>query len=212
MYLSLLKLNPSNGKTRELMINPYTLHQAVYRAFPDKKVGAPGRVLYRVDKNKRNGAVSLLVQSEKRPDWTKAEYLYTCLDEKAVYKPFAPAVIDGQDLYFRLRANPSVKKQGEGKKNGYRLGLLREEDQLDWMQKKAKESGFSLVSCRAIPEGILHDETGSLDKGKLRHYAVRFEGLLKVLDAALFTDKLKNGIGPAKGFGFGLLSIASVRG
>jgi len=212
MYLSLLKLNPSLRKTRELLVNPYTLHQAVYHAFPDKSDGGPGRVLYRIDQNQHSGSVSLLVQSEETPDWTKANYLGECLLEKAKFKPFAPRIMDGQHLYFRLRANPSVKKQVEGKKNGYRMGLLREVDQLKWLHKKAEESGFTVVTCQAMPEGIIHDERGQEDRGKLRHYAVRFEGLLKVVNLDIFTATLNNGIGSAKGFGFGLVSIAPVRG
>jgi CRISPR system Cascade subunit CasE len=212
MYLSLLKLNPSFRKTRELLINPYILHQAVYRAFPDKEDGGPGRVLYRIDQNQRSGGISLLVQSKKEMDWEKAHYLDECLSEKVEYKPWAPAITDGQRLYFRLRANPSIKKQVEGKKNGYRLGLLREEDQLRWLRKKAAENGFTVETCRVIPEGIIYDEKGQADKSKLRHYAVRFEGVLRVTDTDVFNNTLTSGIGPAKGFGFGLLSIAPVRG
>jgi CRISPR system Cascade subunit CasE len=212
MYLSLLKLNPSLRKTREMLINPYTLHQAVYRAFPDKSDGGPGRVLYRIDQNQRSGSVSLLVQSEETPDWTKANYLGECLLEKAEFKPLVPCIMGGQRLYFRLRANPSVKKRAEGKKNGYRMGLLREVDQFKWLHKKAEESGFTVVTCQAMPEGIIHDERGQEDRGKLRHYAIRFEGMLKVVNPDIFTATLNNGIGSAKGFGFGLLSIAPVKG
>lgn len=226
MYLSLLKLNPSLRKTREMLINPYTLHQAIYRAFPDKTDGGPGRILYRVDQNQRSGTVSLLVQSEKTPDWMKVDYLGECLGEKAEFKPYAPRIMSGQRLYFRLRANPSVKKQAEDKKNGYRLGLLREEDQLKWLHKKAEENGFDLLTCQAMSEGIIHDERGKKTEASpsagvpediqipisLRHYAVRFEGMLKVVDPDIFTVALSNGIGSAKGFGFGLLSITPVRG
>ncbi len=211
MYLSRLKLNPSVRKTREMLINPYTLHQAVYRAFPDKADGGPGRVIYRIDETQRSGAVSLLVQSEKEPDWYRADYLGECLLEKAECKPVSPTVVKGQRLYFRLRANPSVKKQAEGKKNGYRMGLLREEDQLRWLHRKAEQSGFTLVTCQAVPEGIICDERGQADGGKLRHYAVLFEGVLKVVNPDIFTITLRNGIGSAKGFGFGLLSVAPVR-
>lgn len=212
MYLSLLKLNPSLRKTRELLVNPYTLHQAVYRAFPDKTDGGPRRVLYRIDQNQRSAIISLLVQSEKAPDWNKADYLIECLLQKPESKPFTPHIVNSQSLYFRLRANPSVKKQADGKANGYRVGLLREEDQLKWLHKKAEESGFTIVACRTTPEGIIHDERGQADKEKLRHYAVRFDGELKVNNPEIFTTSLHNGIGPAKGFGFGLLSIAPVKG
>ncbi len=212
MYLSLLKLNIALRKTREMLMNPYTLHQAVYRAFPDESNGGLGRVLYRVDQSRCSEAVSLLVQSEKPPDWTKADFLRECLLEKEMCKQLDLNVKNGQYLHFLLRANPCVKKQAEGKRNGYRMGLLREEDQVKWFHKKADESGFTVVNCEAIPEGIIHDERGHADQGKLRHYAVRFKGTLKVVNPETFTATLNSGIGPAKGFGFGLLSIAPVRG
>ena len=46
---------------------------------------------------------------------------------------------------------------------------------------------------------------------KLRHFAVCFEGVLKVTDEDLFTETVENGIGSAKGFGFGLLSLAPIK-
>ena len=43
---------------------------------------------------------------------------------------------------------------------------------------------------------------------KMAHLAVRFEGVLQVVDPVAFQQTLRRGIGSAKGFGFGLLSIA----
>jgi len=209
MYLSHLKLETRLRTTRELRLNPYLLHQAVYRAFPDAEAGGSGRILYRLDID-RQGTASLLVQSEKEPDWNKAKLLQDCLLEPVAYKPVAFSFKEGQTLYFRLRANPSVKKQKEDKRNGYRLGLLREEDQIKWLRHKAESGGFALVTCRVIPEGIVHDEKGK-NGDKLKHYAVCFEGVLKVLSPQLFGKTIKSGIGPAKGFGFGLLSLAPLR-
>jgi len=168
-------------------------------------------VLYRLDLEPRSNTVSLLVQSEKEPEWNRVDYLTECIIQKPEYKQLTPHINSGQQLHFRLRANPSVKRHTDGKANGCRVGLLREEDQLKWLYKKAEESGFTVVDCRAIPEGIIQDERGQTEKGKIRHYAVRFEGVLKVLNPDNFTDVLNNGIGPAKGFGFGLLSVAPVR-
>ncbi len=210
MYLSRLKLNPAGRSTRELLINPYRLHQAVYRAFPGVDDGGPGRVLYRTDENKRNNAIHLIVQSEKEPDWPKADFITDCLLEPAEYRAYTPHFQAMQTLYFRMRANPSVKKQAEGKENGYRLGLLREEDQLKWLQRKAETGGFDLLDYRAIPEGVVQVDTGK-HIGKLGHYAVRFEGKLRIVTPELFATTVKEGIGSAKGFGFGLLSLAPVK-
>ncbi|MDP2945937.1 MAG: type I-E CRISPR-associated protein Cas6/Cse3/CasE [bacterium] len=211
MYLSRLKLNPARRSIRELLINPYRLHQAVYRAFPDDNDGGPGRILYRVDENKRLGTISLLVQSENKPDWSKADFIVDCLLEPAERKIYSPALQTGQTLRFRVRANPTIKKQLDGKENGYRLGLLREEDQLKWLNRKAVESGFSVMSCRTSPEGMTYDDRSFKEQDKMRHFAVRFEGVLKITNKELFTKTIENGIGSAKGFGFGLLSLARIK-
>lgn len=209
MYLSSLTLDPLRRSTHELRLNPYLLHQAVFRAFPDNIDGGPGRVLYRLDID-RQGNTSLLVQSEKEPDWDKAVMLKQSLLEPEAYREFSPKFQPGKALYFRLRANPTVKKKSEDKKNGYRLGLFGEEEQLTWFRNKAEEGGFSLVNCRVTPEGITNDGKRSVDK-KMSHYAVRFEGVLAVNNPEAFLNTLEGGIGPAKGFGFGLLSVAPLR-
>lgn len=213
MYLSRLKLNPARRAARELLINPYRLHQTVYRAFPDANDGGPGRILYRIDENKRLGTIALLVQSEKTPDWSKADFITDCLLEPAESKIYSPAekLQTGQALHFRVRANPTIKKKLDGKENGYRLGLLREEDQLNWLNRKAGESGFSVTSCQSSPEGMTYDDRSSKEQDKMRHYAVRFEGVLTITDKELFTKTLQTGLGPAKAFGFGLLSLAPIK-
>lgn len=187
------------------------MHQAVYRAFPEDNDGGPGRILYRVDENKRLGTISLLVQSEKDPDWSKADFITDCLLEPVERKIYSPALQTGQTLRFRVRANPIIKKHLDGKENGYRLGLLREEDQLKWLNRKAVGSGFSVMSCRTSPEGMAYDDRSFKEQDKLRHFAVRFEGVLKITNKELFTKTIENGIGSAKGFGFGLLSLAQIK-
>ncbi|MDD5190307.1 MAG: type I-E CRISPR-associated protein Cas6/Cse3/CasE [Dehalococcoidales bacterium] len=211
MYLSRLKLNSAQRGTREFLINPYRLHQAVYRAFPDNSDGGPGRILYRVDKNKRLGIISLLVQSDKKPVWSKVDFIVDCLLEPAECKVYSPVIQTGQILLFRVRANPTIKKKLDGKENGYRLGLLREEDQLKWLNRKAEESGFAVMTCRAVSEGMSDDDKRNDELDKMRHFAVRFEGMLKITDQEIFTNTIENGIGSAKGFGFGLLSLARIK-
>jgi len=54
------------------------------------------------------------------------------------------------------------------------------------------------------------NKTRDPTKGQ-RLRSVRYDGLLEVLDEERFRESLLSGIGPAKAFGFGLLSIAPVR-
>ena len=106
MYLSLLKLNPRSRKAMTETSRPYELHRSLMKAFPDKGSGGPGRVLFRLDINHRKEDISVLVQSEKKPDWIALDGQGSFLLEPPQWKIYDPIVAVEQVLYFRLRANP----------------------------------------------------------------------------------------------------------
>ena len=104
-----------------------------------------------------------------------------------------------------MRANLSFKRDGQP------LAWLREEDQCAWLDRKAEDSGFRVLSLLVIPEGMVTPEKHSAEAShRMSVYSVRFDGLLMVTDSERFRDALAAGIGPAKAFGFGLLSVAPV--
>ena len=204
MYLSLLRLNPRSRKAMAEATRPYELHRSLMKAFPHEKDGGPGRVLFRLDIDNDKGAMSVLVQSETKPDWAPLNSARDFFSDQPQHKTFAPTFAQGQLLYFRLRANPSVKRRGK------RLGIVKEEAQAAWLTRKASQGGFELVSLTVIPEGIAHDKM--TDHVRSQHnlslLSVRFEGLLRVTDPNTFLHTLERGIGSGKGVGFGLLSVA----
>lgn len=213
MYLSKLTFNNHLVGARRLIASPYQLHKAIMRAFPDADDGGPGRVLFRVDHSGNSDEAYLLVQSEKKPDWQKAEQLLDCLTLPPESKHLDLKFNKGQVLYFRLQANPTVKRKMADNKVSKRLGLLREEDQLTWLKRKAERGGFSMLSCVTTAKEMLEEtKAGNGTKHKLSMLSVHFEGVLKVEDNKAFLETVRSGIGSAKGLGFGLLSLAPIRG
>jgi CRISPR system Cascade subunit CasE len=209
IYLTRLVLNPRCRQVREDLADPYELHRTLLRAFPDAEEGGPGRILYRVEPPPRNEpCFVVLVQSEVAPDWSRLErssnYL---LESPPPPKPFNPALAPGQRLCFRLRANPTVKRDGK------RRPLLDEAQQRAWLSRKGSESGFRVERVEVSPEGASsgHKPAGGATM-TITHHAVRFDGLLAVADPERLGNTLKAGIGSAKGFGFGLLSLARPEG
>jgi CRISPR system Cascade subunit CasE len=228
MFLSKLVLNIRDRQARCDLASPYELHRTLWRAFPPTN---PGRIMFRVDPDRAGAHSIVLVQSDLRPEWhrlaqLRSHYFLTPPPEpKDLHLSLAP----GQRLRFRLRANPTKKvgttcKQDRlaGKKgNGQRIALLREEEQVAWLLHKATEGGFripgqwndSADACKlpnfrvqAIPEGWVRCGKDGHTDG--RFFAVRFEGILQVTHPAQLEQTVANGIGSAKGFGFGLLSLA----
>jgi CRISPR system Cascade subunit CasE len=80
------------------------------------------------------------------------------------------------------------------------------------MARKARQGGVRLLSLRVRNEP---DADGRLRRGGEAHplklFAVRFDGLLEVVDPAAVREAVRRGIGSGKGLGFGLLSLAPPR-
>jgi CRISPR system Cascade subunit CasE len=199
MYFSCLDLDPrpySRG-VQQWLSNPYRIHQRLSLAFDEK----PGRILFRLE---RPNTPRLLVLSPCAPDWARAfsDFAIVLAGEPR-FKPFEPVLSRGQKLRFLLRANPTVKREGR------RHGLFREEDQLKWFARKGNTGGFAPLSVRTHGGQTQIAFKGPQSKlGPQRHFAVDFEGILRVENTGDFTHALTHGVGSAKAYGFGLMTIA----
>jgi CRISPR system Cascade subunit CasE len=214
MYLSRLILNPRSRRVQREVARPYQMHRSIMHAFPDGLAPQEERVLFRLDANPRTGALTLLVQSLGLPDWSwLAEpgvrgYLLPVDEPNPAVKSFDLDLAPGQVLAFRLRANPTVKRKfSDGAHK--RVGLYREEEQHEWLKRKAENGGFRLLSVRVGGQDIVGGQirrNGATHK--LRLLSVQFDGLLQVTDPEQLHEAVRRGIGSGKGLGFGLLSLA----
>lgn len=236
MFLSMLILNPRSRAVRNDLSDCRGLHRTILSAFPqaDKENGGARSefgVLFRADAEPRSGKITLLVQSQTEPGWSRLpkDYLLDSFDEldnpavKQVDESY-DALGEGVRLRFRLRANPTRRlplliENRVGKERGKRVEIFGEEDQLDWLRRKGEQHGFRLLAARvspnvlnarANPEGKV---IGWRDRSEppMKFGSVLFEGELEITNAGDFRDALRNGIGSGKAYGFGLLSVAPAR-
>ncbi|MCC7119619.1 MAG: type I-E CRISPR-associated protein Cas6/Cse3/CasE [Anaerolineales bacterium] len=222
MYLSRLILNPRSRQARNELADPYEMHRTVCKALPNANYQAneSAGILFRVDLHPRTRIPTLLVQSRQKPDWTflsaeRKDYLLSeselPLDvENPAVKEMLLNLQEGQTLAFRLRANPTVKKDREGKKQGRRMGLIHEADQQKWITRKLEAAGATLINVNIVNEQFTR---GKLFKEKekasrLSFLSVQFDGILQIRDSAKLLESVSTGFGSAKGLGFGLLSLA----
>lgn len=84
----------------------------------------------------------------------------------------------------------------------------------EWLRGAGAKGGFdprddeeSPLLVEPVHAVVRHPSTGR----RTRYNAGCFDGILTCTDATALGDALRNGIGPAKAFGFGLLSIAPVQ-
>ena len=222
MYLSRLLLNPRSREARRDLAGRYDLHRTLTRVFPGARAGRDGPnddraldhgLLFRAEPEAPGGPV-VLAQSLDKPDWDALPAGYARRVDGP--KPFCPALERGQRLRFRLEANPTVKKKRDGKKNGARVPLVHDRvpeshpevtaGYLDWLERKARDAGFTVEHVVDAP----FQTSGGRAKRDLTLFGVRFDGVLAVTDPDVLVVAVRSGVGPAKGLGFGLLSLAPV--
>lgn len=231
--------NPDRPRPGRLWLrNLYRVHQRLCMAFPsavrvanddlflqpfapadfgEGHVHVPradsGGFLYRVDPRPPGRAV-ILVQSAIEPNW---EYAFQNADHLLAAPPrvrdWNPQVEAGRRFCFRLRAN-AVRRiaSREPGRDGPRVPVPPTEESLTaWMERRAARAGFRLDALDSIVPGYVYMNKSLERSAGVRLRSVLYTGTLVVTDCDAFRQTLATGIGPAKAFGFGLLSIAPVR-
>jgi CRISPR system Cascade subunit CasE len=198
MYLS--KVHVAWSKAR----NPYELHRALWMLFPGHE-SDPRGFLFRVELERQGTGSELLVQSEWAPENQASEVRVLAT------RTYLPKLRRGQPLRFRLTSNPvKTIKDEKGRRNtkgevkSCRVPLIKEDQQLDWLNRKLHEAARLETAVVHMVQPLYFRKGGGA--GKV--VAVTFDGLLQVVDPDQLWQRMQTGIGPAKGFGCGLLSIA----
>lgn len=240
MFLSRLILNPMSKAVQRDLADCQQMHRTLCKAFDqnpkrDPSFRAKVGLLWRVDSGP-DGIPLALIQTRVKPDWAFLEGLPRYLLEKGRMNPgirsldpLLEQVREGVIFRFCLRANPTKKvetfsKPDEKRNNGRRVPLIGEESEIAWLYAKGKAHGFQLLAreseaqARFFPDVRVIREPHSFGQRrdhegekKLTFHAVRFEGHLKVTDKDSFIKALEGGIGSAKAYGFGLLSVIPVK-
>jgi CRISPR system Cascade subunit CasE len=293
MYFSRIRIRPDVQDLHLLISgNAYGAHQMLWKLFPARGEGRAFLFREEIAKDQIpfhkgvKGEPLFYTVSESPP-----------LSEHTIFavesKPYTPNLSRGNRLAFRLRANPTIARKTEGKKNSARhdvvmdaqyhllreiaveigvptvrdkskiknhilsawgqlsesngveeklRGIIEENDRfaekaskpmipatlLDvalkarinktlevWLSEKGKRLGFAMV--RDATKGRLKFQAEGYQwhalpqKGKDAGFSsVDFEGEIEVIDSELFSKVLFEGIGPAKGFGCGLMLVRRV--
>jgi len=192
--------------------NPYQFHQALWKLFPGYE-NAERDFLFRVEQFQSGVGAQVLLQSAIRPVGNEQTPLLL-----AQPREFVLNVPNGQSLRFRLRANPiktikdnskgTVEKKGKTFTKTVRVPLLHEDQQQAWLERKLQD--FAQLETLVVqPEPITYFRKAKESRsGKIQ--TVLFDGIMTVTDPTEFESQVFQGIGPAKAFGCGLLSIARI--
>jgi|SRR6185312_3749024 len=215
MYFTRMALNPARRGTRFLQTSPQAMHAAVLSAFPPGVAtqNTEGRVLWRLDRSKHE--VFLYVVSPESPDLThlieQAGWPTSSTWQTRDYAPMLGQITAGQHYVFRLVANP-VRQPREAELGGKRVGHVTAAQQQEWLIDRVERSGFRILeAAEETPALVVSDrEVKKFSRGPatVTLSTARFDGHLEVTDAGLLRQALAMGIGPAKGYGCGLMTLA----
>lgn len=214
MFLTRMALNGARRGAWKLLNSPQAMHAAVLSGFPPESGPVPddGRVLWRVDR--LQNAIWLYVSSPSAPDFThiveQAGWPTQRAWETRDYTPFLSRLAAGQQWRFRLTANP-VHAVRDAAGSAKRFGHVTAAQQERWLLERSERNGFVVTVGANGPDVAVtrrdrrvfrrESSTVTLD-------TAQFDGHLEVVDADALRRALREGIGRAKGYGCGLMTLA----
>lgn len=224
MYITRIEAQGDNPDARRLLSSPYRIHAAVEGAFGNECVRSDetGRILWRLEDAPSGKGAWLYIVSPSVPalggiiEQLGGSDVASCATKD--YSPALNRIEVGQTWQFRLKANPSRKvlvDQGRAPRErvvGTVQGHVTAEQQLSWLVAQSGKHGFRVkrdasgnvqvcVSSRRREEFRRGEATVTIATAV-------FDGLLEVTNPEEFKRTLGFGIGRAKSFGCGLLTIA----
>lgn len=211
---------------RERAFDSYAWHQKLWECFPDCPE-AEREFMTRIDP--LEGAFRLWVLSRHCPvcpAW--------CPEDAFELKEVAPSFLSHRFYVFDLKANPTkalIQRDKNGqplltangkRKRGKRVSLTDPDELRNWLVRKGGARCRDAETNEEVPGGfrVVPDkplEITPMVESHFRkkdqsayHGGVRFRGTLEVTNREYFIKSYQEGIGSAKGFGFGLLLLAPV--
>jgi CRISPR system Cascade subunit CasE len=213
VYLTRFEINRARRDTRRMLSSLQTMHAAVLASFPSSDA-SEGRVLWRTDTS--DTALWLYITSPTKPDLTHlAEQIgwpSRLTWQTGDYAPLLDNLIAGQRWGFRLTANPvhSGKATAEASKT-QRFGHVTVAQQRQWLIDRAERFGFVIAETTA-------GDTDLIIRNRAVHRFQRegstvtlstatYDGNLQVTDPEALRGALTGGIGRAKAYGCGLMTL-----
>ena len=237
-YLSRIWLNPLRPGAQRMLRNPQVLHAAVLGGLSKQPVEE--RVLWRLELDTPHRA-GLLVLTQSAPSWEHLveQAGWPGADEpQALVKPYEPLlnrIVRGREFVFRLRANPVTATRTPAKPSASQRRRIEASDrprgarvphrtvahQLGWFGERAEKWGFGIPDTTdgrpdvrlSGRDRMVFTKSGSGNAGgrQIVIQTATFEGRLRVEDPGTALASLLGGVGPARAYGCGLITLSPLR-
>lgn len=189
----------SKASLKKQGLGPARIHKQIGFAFP---VNLPDneRILWRREED------TLLVQSRYPPVWRSA---WNIGNARVREFQLEELVKEGDVYSFRLLANTTksvFQKDKGGAVRGRVVGLYTVPEQREWFLSRSGDLGVEVLSVQVSYSKRWRFRNGSRHTVTLA--VAQFDGVLRITDVGAARAAVTAGVGPAKAFGCGLLSLA----
>lgn len=221
MFFSRVWIDPNRRGARRLLTSPQRIHAVVAGATSHAE--GKQRPLWRLDQSA--SGLQLLVVSKHEPDFTSL--LEQCDIpaedgwQTTSYDPFLGALAEEQVWRFRLAANPvrSLREVSDPTSltRGKRVPIVGMERLQEWLTSKADslgvefpDSGVTVTQreANAFTRKVTPNAASNAPRQRVSISRVQYDGVLTVKEPELLRTKLTAGVGSAKAYGCGLLTLA----
>lgn len=201
LWLSKVDINTRSALAANELRNAKSMINRVMGLFDNPPRQANGQwdragigVLYRIAHGSPTTGAHLLIQSTIEPTAAHLPEDYGSLATRRI-DSFLHDLAAGDPVNYRIVLNPV-----QADDNGRRRVLGHEAADAHW-QHLAERAGLTLLAARATREP-------TLVTGKMHVALRRFDGHATITDTEALRQAVLTGIGPAKSYGAGLLSLA----
>lgn len=201
MYLSKISLDLRTASARQSLHDCGDMHRNVQKLFSTSREDAG--VLYRVYSDKTGSYI--YIQSKRAPAETE-DSLNNGMRITAIRNISAleSSFSKGRRLGFNLLTAPCKKISDGVSKNSRRRILRTPDERIQWLMKKGSDNGFVVLAAEETDGELLYSRKKS---NEMYLHTTIFTGLLQISDVERFTQIWRQGIGPEKAYGLGMLLL-----
>ncbi|MXV86608.1 MAG: type I-E CRISPR-associated protein Cas6/Cse3/CasE [Acidimicrobiales bacterium] len=199
--LALLTLNPRSKLARASFRDPQTVHKTLMRCF-ESDLGCEARkrvgLLWRIEPG---DAPTILMQSEAEPEFAALPDDYADIRQRPLGEHIE-SLHDGLTVNFRVVLNPARNSRTGGVN---RRIVIPAKDRPQWAAERVANVGLDAVSVPTITG--MADRHVKRGEKRVPVYSVRVDGVARVSDVEHLRAAIRGGIGHAKAWGCGLLTV-----
>ncbi|MFD9099341.1 type I-E CRISPR-associated protein Cas6/Cse3/CasE [Streptomyces collinus] len=206
--LARVRLNPYSREVQRDLRDATQMHRTLMRLVPNGLGDSPRRaanLLYRLDETDRISTVVVQASTHLDPASLPPGYGHA---EVRDLGPMFRALERGVAVRYRIVVNPVKQERlplDHKGQRGKRIPLNGPEaDQ--WWTQRAAQAGLQVHTL--IPTPAMPARSRGKNNTRMRHRLVRYDGTGLITDPRALTQALVAGIGHAKSYGAGLLSLA----